>query len=130
MRAHMLADHCCIAAQRHWHGGAVCTSKPLGNLIHFSPVDGAVLALTVSSVDHLKLGVLLSSETAVVGKLLDRIVQRPEKKNHALTAVCILTKVPAHYPSRNIQIDSFPPHGPHLGVKDPIRLELWVGSPF
>jgi hypothetical protein len=41
----------------------------------------------VSCVDHLKLGVLLSSKSTVAGKLLNCIVQRPEEKHHALTAV-------------------------------------------
>ena len=71
---HLLADHHHIAAQKHWHGGAVCTSISLGNLIHFAPVDGSILALTVSGVDHLKLSVLISSKSTIACKLLDCIV--------------------------------------------------------
>ena len=124
--AHLLADHGRIAAQKHWHGRAVCTSIPLGNLIHFAPVDGSILALTVSCVDHLKLRVLLSGKSTVAGKLLDRIVQRPVEKYHALTAVCFLSKIPAQYPSRNIQVDSFRPHGPHLRIANSVSLKLGV----
>ena len=126
VRAHLLADHSSIAAQKHWHGRAVCTSIPLGNLIHFAPVDGSILALTVSRVDQLKLSVLLSCKSTVAGKLLDRIIHRPEEKHHALTAVCFLSKIPAYYPSRNIQVDSFRPHGPHLRIANPISPKLRV----
>ena len=127
---HLFADHSCIAAQKYWHGRAACTSKCLGNLIHFAPVDGSILALTVSCVDHLKLRVLLSGKSTVAGKLFDRIVQRPEEKHHALTAVCFLGKIPAHYPCRNIQVDSFRSHGPHLSIVNSIRPKLGVGGPF
>lgn len=130
MGARLLADHCRIAAQEHWHGRTVCTSIPLGNLIHFAPVDGSILALTVSCVHHLKLGVLLSGISTVACKLLDRIIQGPKEKHHALAAICFLSKIPAHYPSRNIQVDSFVPHGPHLSIADPISLKLGVGGPF
>ena len=98
--------------------------------LYYSPVDGSILALTVSCVDHLKLRVLLSGKSTVAGKLLDRIVHRPEEKHHALTAICFLGKIPAHYPSRNIQVDSFRPHGPHLNIANPISPKLGVGGPF
>ncbi len=80
--------------------------------------------------DQLKLSVLLSCKSTVAGKLLDRIVHRPEEKRHALTAVCFLSKIPAHNPSRNIQVDRFRPHGPHLRIANPISLKLGVGGPF
>ncbi len=49
----IFADHHSIAAQKLWHGRAVYTSITLGDLIHFAPVDGAILSSTVSCVDHL-----------------------------------------------------------------------------
>ena len=130
VRAHFLANHGRIAAQKHRHRRGIRTGTGLRTLIHFTPVDGTILALVANRVDHLKLCVLLSCEAGVARQLLDGVIQGTEEKDQALAPICRLGKVPAHYTARNIEIDRLLPHGLHLGVSDATRLILGVGGPF
>ena len=130
VRAHFLAYNRRITAQKHGHGRGILTGVPLANLVHFSSIDGTVLALTVFGVDKLKLRVLLACKAAGVGQLLASVIERPAEKNHALASIQFLTKVLANHPARNIEVDCLFAHTPHLCITDPVRFILRVGSPF
>ena len=130
MRSHFLANHSSVAAQKYGHRGCVRACSPLSNLEHLPPVDCAILALTACGISQLKLSELLICKAGIPSKLLDGIIQGPEEKNKALASVSFLCKIPAHDTSRDIQVDCFIPHGPHLLEFDTIRLEFGVGGPF
>jgi hypothetical protein len=130
MSSHMLTDDSRIAAQKNWQGRDISTGIPLADLVHFTAVDGPILAFVSNRVHLLKLCILPAFESGVAQQLLDCIVQGTIKENHTLSPICWLGKVFLQDTCWNVELYRLLSHSSHFDISDPVGPELRIGRPL